>query len=95
MRIPSRLYQTPEIQNRSDAIAKGERAEHARGEQVDEAERTSDEDVRVEISARARRVASDNAMDVEKVRRLRSAIDAGGLNMNFERIANRIVESGG
>jgi flagellar biosynthesis anti-sigma factor FlgM len=95
MRIPSRLYHTPEIQNRTERIAKGERAEHARGEQIDEAERASDEDVRVEISSRARQVASDNAMDVGKVQRLRSAIDAGGLNMNFERIANRIVESGG
>ncbi len=95
MRIPSRLYQRPEVQNRTDQAAKSEEAKDARTDEVSQSPRAEEDDVRVEISSRARNVASTNAMDMEKVQRLRSLIDAGGLQINAERIANRIVDSGG
>jgi flagellar biosynthesis anti-sigma factor FlgM len=95
MRIPSRLYQRPEVQNRTDQAGKGEGAKDARTEDVSQSPRAREDDVRVEISPRARSVAGANAMDIEKVERLRSLVDAGGLQINAERIANRIVDSGG
>jgi flagellar biosynthesis anti-sigma factor FlgM len=46
------------------------------------------------VSARARTLAAEHGMDVDKVERLREAIQSGGFQMDFQLIAKRIVEEG-
>ena len=95
MRIPSRLYRTSDVQTRTDKVGEGQQARGSAAEEAVETPKASKGDVRVEISNRARRMSNVHQLDMAKVERLRLQIDSGGLNIDVDRIANRIVETGG
>ncbi len=93
MRIPSRVYNNPDIATRNEKVTKGEtKKSSSTGSGAKAAAST---DVRVSVSSKARAIAADSAMDVAKVERLQAAIASGEFEMNFELVADRIVESGG
>ncbi|MBM4375745.1 MAG: flagellar biosynthesis anti-sigma factor FlgM [Deltaproteobacteria bacterium] len=46
------------------------------------------------VSAKARSLAADHGIDIDKVERLREAIQSGSFQMDFQRIADRIVYDG-
>ena len=48
--------------------------------------------VKATVSAKARSLAAEHGLDIEKVNRLRELIDTGQLAMDFKLIAQRIVE---
>jgi flagellar biosynthesis anti-sigma factor FlgM len=50
--------------------------------------------VTASVSARARSLAADHGVDVDKVERLREAIQNGSFQMDFQAIAERIVQDG-
>ena len=50
--------------------------------------------VTASVSARARSLAADHGVDVDKVERLREAIQSGSFQMDFQAIAERIVQDG-
>lgn len=94
MRIPSRVYNSPDVASRADRANRG--SDTKKSESGSSAKSGVDADgVKVSISSQAKRVADDNAMDVEKIERLRAVINSGEFEMNFELIGERIVESGG
>ncbi len=92
MRIPSRVYNNPEIATRNEKVTKGE---SKKSSSTSSGAKSASSDVRVSVSSEARVMASDSAMDVQKVERLQAAIASGEFEMNFELVADNIVESGG
>ena len=50
--------------------------------------------VTASVSAKARSLAADGGVDAHKVERLREAIDNGTFKMDFQAIADRIVQEG-
>jgi anti-sigma28 factor (negative regulator of flagellin synthesis) len=50
------------------------------------------EGVKATVSAKARSLAAEHGLDIEKVHRLRELIDNGQFAMDFKLIAQRIVE---
>ncbi len=50
--------------------------------------------VTASVSARARSLASDHGVDLQKVDRLRGAIQDGSFKMDFRVVAERIVQAG-
>ena len=50
--------------------------------------------VTASVSAKARTLAAEHGIDVDKVERLRDAIQSGSFQMDFQLIADRIVQDG-
>jgi flagellar biosynthesis anti-sigma factor FlgM len=50
--------------------------------------------VTASVSAKARTLAAEHGIDIDKVERLREAIQSGSFQMDFQRIAERIVQDG-
>jgi flagellar biosynthesis anti-sigma factor FlgM len=50
--------------------------------------------VTASVSARAHTLAAEHGIDVDKVQNLRDAIESGTFQMDFRRIAERIVHEG-
>ena len=94
MRIPSSVYGKSDIASSRNERARktdeGKSSDAGRG-----AQRASNEDVKVSGSAEARQLANDADVDVEKVERLRAALQSGSLKIDSRQIADRIVDSGG
>jgi len=94
MRIPSSIIQKPDAATvRNERAGKTDSSKSAGSD--GSAQKVSDDDVRVSVSSEARRLADSAAVDLEKVERLRSAIESGTFEMNFQVIADRIVDTGG
>jgi flagellar biosynthesis anti-sigma factor FlgM len=93
MRIPSRVYQSPD-QVQTERVVKS--SDSKKAEPGREATQTGrrESDVKVNVSERARALADENAVDVQKVERLRSAIDSGDFQVDSRQIASRIVDGG-
>lgn len=94
MRIPSSAYKAPgTIEGASpEAIAKG-----SDGKKIDggrdsaNAVKRDEVEARVHVSQRARVLATDAAIDVAKIERLRGALLRGDFKVDARAIAGRIV----
>lgn len=95
MRIPGRIYEKSDISTRADRVTKSDSKSASEKSSSSSSAPATSGDVKVSVSQAARALASENSLDVAKVERLRSAVDKGELNMDFQLIADRIVESGG
>lgn len=94
MKIPS------SVDPRTDRPERIERARSSPAEQAkaksrgEAAQSTAGPGVRATVSARARSLAQEMGIDVGKVSRLREAIENGSFQMDFQLIAERILERG-
>jgi anti-sigma28 factor (negative regulator of flagellin synthesis) len=93
MHIPSRVYNSPDIAAQTDQARKLKSQQAKKSGSTDAAKRTKG-DVKVSVSARARKLAGENSMDIEKINRLRESIENGSFAMDFQLVAERIVERG-
>jgi len=93
MRIPSKV-------NAPDRAARAERAKDA-GKSDAKPQRGGSgstgaaDGVKATVSTRARELAGESSINVEKVNELRELIESGKFVMDFQLIAERIVSSGG
>ena len=87
MRIPSSVYKSPV---NLDGVGKGVEGKKAEGK-VDGGGKRDDAQTRVDVSKQARQLATDNAIDLSKIERLRSALGAGNFRVDARAIAARIV----
>jgi len=94
MRIASNAYNNPAgvEANRPDKVGKGvdSRKIDAQRDQAPEAKRDPLE-TRVNVSQQARKLATEQAVDLAKVGRLRAALDSGEFRVDPRAIAARIV----
>lgn len=89
MRIPSRVYhQAVKQMPRPDA-----RDEQREG--YEQAAASKADDVKLAVSATAKQLAEDGAIDRTKVERLRAAIGQGFYRIDAGQLANTISETGG
>ncbi|MEZ4440207.1 MAG: flagellar biosynthesis anti-sigma factor FlgM [Polyangiaceae bacterium] len=87
MRIPSRIYVNQQAQvDRSQQSGGQGQAQKA------QAQKPAAEDVRVEVSSRAKELAQKDAVNVEKVEALKAAIADGSFQVDSAAIAQRIVD---
>jgi flagellar biosynthesis anti-sigma factor FlgM len=93
MRIPSRVYKSPDPVQAERIAKSGDAKKVEGGRDAGQAKRV-DPDVRVNVSEQARALANQNGIDVSKVERLRSAIEKGDFKIDAQKIANRIVDGG-
>lgn len=88
MRIPSRIYVDQQSQiNKSQQQAGSDAAGKA-----DSSSKAAEQDVRVEVSSRAKELAAKDTMNVEKVASLKAAIADGSFQVDAQAIAQRIVD---
>ncbi len=93
MRIPSKVN-APERAARTD---RGKDASKSAGKtaQGGTSGVGSADSVKATVSSRARELADESSINVEKVNQLRELIESGRFVMDFQLIAERIVSSGG
>jgi len=94
MRIPSSVYNAPgNIDGAgSEAIARGSDGKKIDGGRDSSGNVKRDEvEARVQVSQRARVLATESAIDVAKIERLRGALLRGDLKVDARAIATRIV----
>ena len=92
MRIPSSIYKSPAgiDGNAPDAVGKGVDSKTADGPRENVAKRDAVE-TRVQVSRHAQQLATDNALDLAKIERLRASLDAGSFRVDARAIAARIA----
>ncbi len=92
MRIPSSVYKGPvNVESTGpEAVGKGVDAKKLDGK-LDNSAKSGDVETRVHVSRKALQLATDNAIDVAKIERLRSVLDAGNFRVDARAIAARIV----
>ncbi|MBM4377489.1 MAG: flagellar biosynthesis anti-sigma factor FlgM [Deltaproteobacteria bacterium] len=97
MRIPSSAYKAPGSPGSidgagSEAIARGADGKKVEGGRDSAANVKRDEvEARIQVSQRARVLATESAIDVAKIERLRGALLRGDLKVDARSIATRIV----
>ena len=92
MRIPSTIYKSPNNIDTvsTEVVGKSIDPKKVDGQREPGAKRDALE-TRVQVSKEARVLASESAIDVAKIERLRAQLDAGGLRIDPRAIAARIV----
>jgi len=88
MRIPSRIYVDQQSQVSKSQQQVGSGASGKAGSSGKAAE----QDVRVEVSSRAKELAAKDTMNVDKVASLKAAIADGSFQIDTHAIAQRIVD---
>jgi anti-sigma28 factor (negative regulator of flagellin synthesis) len=92
MRIPSRVYANNDLATRPERLQK---SDPEKAGPAAPPKRVGAGGIKVTVSAEARALAAENAMDGAKVARLQAALAAGALAIDARLIASRLVESGG
>ncbi len=86
MRIPSHVYVSQQ------QVARSEQADGQSPTKAAKAAAAGPGDVTVRVSPQAIQLAEDSAVDMDKVNRLRAAIDSGTFRIDAESLAARIVD---
>ena len=95
MRIPGNVYNNNPIATRTGQADRAAQTE-ADDKKADGASVAAGaKNITVDVSSRAKALATDNALDVAKVDRLRAAIAGGAFNIDHHAIAASLIETGG
>ena len=88
MRIPSRIY----VDQQSQISKSQQQAGTDAAGKAGSPSKAAEQDVRVEVSSRAKQLAARDTMNVEKVASLKAAIADGSFQIDAQAIAQRIVD---
>ncbi|MEM9694372.1 MAG: flagellar biosynthesis anti-sigma factor FlgM [Myxococcota bacterium] len=91
MRIPSNVYHQA-----AKLVPRREQTQSLVQPEASEAPSSSrPEDVTLAVSKTARRMATEQAIDIDRIEQLRAAIGAGKLEIDAQAMADVVVETGG